>query len=256
MTWIEAINRVLDDEHDALHYLEIARLIKERGYRDKLGATPGNTVNANIGDDIRANGEKSVYVRRERGMYALRAHMADIEAREEAEEAEEQRYEEVIGAFGIAWNREKVIWNTSPDLFGVQSDGADPVNFKEQIGVYLLYDGREVIYAGQAIRQTLGERISQHTKDRLSGRWDRFSWFGLYSVSDDGTLQKDHETHRTISIATIGNTLEALLIEGIEPRQNRKQGDVFNTKEYNQLEDPKIARKKGQAFLESLKDRL
>ena len=80
-------------------------------------------------------------------------------------------------------------------MFGVQTIGATPVNFDKQIGVYPLYDGREIMYIGQAITQTIGERLFQHTKDRLSGRWDRFSWFGLYSVNENGQLNIFSETH-------------------------------------------------------------
>lgn len=38
-------------------------------------------------------------------------------------------------------------------------------------------------------------------------------------------------------------TLEALLIEGLEPRQNRKRGDAFRAVEYLQVEDPELVKK-------------
>jgi predicted GIY-YIG superfamily endonuclease len=149
-----------------------------------------------------------------------------------------------------------VLWKVAPDLFGVQTFGATPVNFDKQIGVYLLHDGREVIYVGQAISQTIGERLFQHIKDRFSGRWDRFSWFGLYSVNEDGTLKIYDETHREISIENIGHTLEAVLIESIEPRQNRKSGNKFSGLEFNQFEDPEIERKRAKKILDDLKNKL
>lgn len=45
-------------------------------------------------------------------------------------------------------------------------------------------------------------------------------------------------------------TLEALLIEGLEPRQNRKRGDAFKAVEYFQAQDPEIARKNKKKVLE------
>lgn len=58
------------------------------------------------------------------------------------------------------------MWKVAPDLLGVQTIGATPVNFDKQIGVYLLHDGREVMYIGQAITQTIGERLFQHTIEK------------------------------------------------------------------------------------------
>ena len=64
------------------------------------------------------------------------------------------------------------------------------------------------------------------------------------------------ETHRNLSIENIGNALESILIESIEPRQNRKSGNKFSGLEYNQHEDPEIERKRAAKILEDLKDRL
>ncbi len=45
--------------------------------------------------------------------------------------------------------------------------------------------------------------------------------------------------------------LEAILIEALEPRQNRKRGDDLSVVEYLQTEDPEIDRKRKKALLES-----
>jgi hypothetical protein len=75
-----------------------------------------------------------------------------------------------------------------------------------------------IFYIGQAIEQPLGQRLRQHTQDRLSGRRDRFSWFGFYPVQNDGELDKN-EAPKNITIQNIGDTIEAILIKSIEPRQ-------------------------------------
>ena len=45
--------------------------------------------------------------------------------------------------------------------------------------------------------------------------------------------------------------LEAIMIEALEPRQNRKRGDDLSAVEYLQKADPEIERKKRRAVLEA-----
>ena len=70
----------------------------------------------------------------------------------------------------------------------------------------------------------------------MNGRWDRFSWFGLRSVSEEGQL-RDVDTS-SIDRDTLIATLEAVLIEALEPPQNRRRGDQFSAIEYLQVADP------------------
>ena len=159
----------------------------------------------------------------------------------------ESQYD-IISSFGMFWRRDFVDWNSRPKILGMQQLGTAPVNFCDQIGIYLLYDGREIIYVGRSTDRPLGRRLYEHTADRLSTRWDRFSWFGLLPVSDKGQLGKLPEDY---SASKIIPALEAILIEALEPRQNRKRGDDLSAVEYLQKEDPEIDRKKKKALLES-----
>ncbi|GHV61588.1 hypothetical protein FACS1894195_2350 [Bacteroidia bacterium] len=86
--------------------------------------------------------------------------------------------------------------------------------------------------------------------DRLSGRWNRFSWFGFYSVNDTGNLQTDIKTSFSVSTKDIGDLLEAILIESVEPRQNRKRGNSFDSIEFLQYEDPELTKKKMIAMVQ------
>lgn len=63
-------------------------------------------------------------------------------------------------------------------------------------GNYLLYNCREVVYVGRTTDRPLGKRLYEHTIDRMSARWDRFLWFGLLPVSDDGSLGSLPATYR------------------------------------------------------------
>ena len=165
-----------------------------------------------------------------------------------------KRYK-IINAFGIYWNRNLVHWKTTPDLLGIQQIGATEVNFKDQIGIYLLHSSRETIYVGQAIDQPLGQRLNTHTSGRLGGRWDRFSWFGFYPVNDKGKLDYGIK-FENISVQNLGDILEAILIESIEPRQNCKQGNLFSGLEYLQQEAPEIKKKMREQLIRELTDKL
>jgi len=263
LKWKEAIVKVFEDEKKALHYTEIAELIAEKGYRKSFGATPKDTVNSNMTTDINTNKEKSIFAKVDRGVYILRKFLDDrsqliSDEPEKLPETKEKSTKErlkIINAFGIFWNRNFVHWKSIPNLLGIQQIGATEVNFKDQRGIYLLYDSREIIYVGQAIEQTLGQRLKQHTSDRLSGRWDRFSWFGFYSVNDKGHLL-DRKKFENLDIQILADTIEAILIESVEPRQNRKQGNTLSGMEYLQKESSEIKKRKTEELLRELTDKL
>lgn len=250
MQWIEAIEKVIDEEGRPLHYSDIAEMIVEKGYRSSVGARPSMTIQVMLCNHFKSNKDSTI-VKVESGTYTLKKFLNKYD---EISGYEKESY--IIQSYGIQWSRNFVHWKNNPDIYGTQSIGALPVNFAKQIGVYCLIDGRETIYVGQAFSQSIGERLFQHTKDRFSGRWDRFSWFGLYTIDDDGNLKVTDETTRCISIENMCHTLEAILIEGIEPRQNRKSGNKFSGIEYNQQMDPLIERRHFMKILDEMKEKL
>jgi hypothetical protein len=130
----------------------------------------------------------------------------------------------------------------------MQQIGATPVDFHKQLGIYLLYDGREVVYVGRTTDRPLGRRLYEHTKDRMSARWDRFSWFGLLPVSETGVLGSLPVQYDSAKLIP---ALEAILIEALEPRQNRKRGDDLAAVEYLQKVDPEIEKRKIKASLDA-----
>ena len=145
-------------------------------------------------------------------------------------------------------------WSSNPNLWGRQQQGADRVDFSGQKGVYLLHDGHRTIYVGRTTEQTLGRRLYQHTRNRLEGRWNRWSWFGLLGVTDDGQLQEPAEI--SLEMDKVVTALEALLIESLEPAQNRSRGDDFRAVEYLQAEDPQLEQEKMKEIMERMQDEL
>ena len=258
MTWRKAIDKVLASSATALHYNEITERIISEGYRKSLGATPSATVNAQISSSIKHDGEGSPYIRVAKGTFALRDGSTATPTTpkltpevSESEESEEQY--EIVTSFGMFWRKEAVEWIATPKLLGMQQIGATPVDFYKQLGIYLLYDGREVIYVGRTTDRPLGRRLFEHTLDRMSARWDRFSWFGLLPVSESGQLQDLPDSY---AAAKLIPAVEAILIEALEPRQNRKRGDDLAAVEYLQKVDPEIEKKKVKATLDAALNKL
>ena len=259
MTWRKAIDKVLASSAIPLHYKEITERIIAGALRTSLGATPAATVNAQIAQSIKHEGAASPYVRVSKGTFALRTaspHVAVVPPKltpevPESEETEEQY--EIVTSFGMFWRRNAVEWVATPKLLGMQQIGATAVDFFRQLGIYLLYDGREVIYVGRTTDRPLGRRLFEHTIDRMSARWDRFSWFGLLPVSEAGQLG---ELPETFDAAKLIPALEAILIESLEPRQNRKRGDDLAAVEYIQRVDPEIEKKRIKATLDAALNKL
>lgn len=245
-TWKDAIEIVLAQSSAPMHYSDITAEVIRQGLKRILGATPDSSVNAHIASSIKHEGIDSPYIRVDKGVFALRDSYKPPEikahvpaAGSNVNEDDEKQYD-LISAFGMFWRREAVAWTSSPKLLGMQRIGADPVNFCDQVGIYLLYDGREVIYVGRSADRPLGVRLYEHTKDRLSTRWDRFSWFGLRPVSAEGQLGSMRQQYQGDVMIP---ALEAILIEAVEPRQNRRRGDDLAAVEYLQHEDPSIKKK-------------
>ena len=107
-----------------MHYTELTKGIIQAGLRSSLGATPDATPTT-----------------------------------EGAEEDDEVQYE-IISSFGMFWRRDAIEWIATPKILGMRQIGAQPVDFHKQIGIYLLYDGREVIYVGRATDRPLGRRLT------------------------------------------------------------------------------------------------
>lgn len=251
LNWREAISEVLKDESDPMHYVAIAELVVERGLKTQVGATPAASVAAELSTSLANEGESSPFERVSRGYYRLRDQGPSVEVSADEAKADTAAPDTgLINAFGMYWRRDRVSWNPLR-LWGQQQPGSTPVDFTAQRGVYLLHDGRHVIYVGRTTDQPLGIRLRQHTVDRLNGRWDRFSWFGIRPVNSDGSL--DQNANPTIDIDGLIVTMEALLIEGLEPPQNRKRGDSFSAVEFIQRDDPDLAKKQ---LLDQLKDAL
>lgn len=261
-SWKEAIKRVLAESDTPLHYTEISEQILARGYYKTDGATPAASVNAQITKSIVQEGERSPFARLGKGIVTLKDKPAisspslppvSKQKKSHQTESDEDIPDSIIRSFGMYWQRDLVVWRNDPKMYGKQQALSKTVDFGKQKGIYILYDHHTVVYVGRSIDRPLGKRIYEHTIDRLGSRWNRFSWFGLLDVTQEGKLR---EVRFNTSLASLVATLEALLIEALEPPQNRKRGDDFSAIEYIQDIDPELEERNIQNVLRSIEQKM
>lgn len=142
----------------------------------------------------------------------------------------------MIRTYGLHWSSDKVHWGTQGPggagrLLGCErlGDRENPVDFRDQTGIYALYYDFDLVYVGQtrAGNNRLLRRLRSHLSDHLAERWNRFSWFGTRWVKKENRLSADAkapplETDRALNI------LEAVAIAIAEPRLNLQRGSWGN----------------------------
>ncbi|QDH13762.1 hypothetical protein E3E12_05685 [Formicincola oecophyllae] len=235
---------------------EIAATIKQKGLRTLTGATPEATINAQLYAQLQPSGAVASEGNRPTRWRLATPSTTTPSKRPAAlaklEPTQPQATEDAGGvkAFGMFWRRAWVDWRgAKPRLVGTAQGASQSVDFSEEVGVYILYDGAKAVYAGQAgnsdkskgtnkSNATLGRRLLDHTRDRLSGRWDRFSWFGLYGVVQRDEQSPPHleKTSAPLQANGLITTLESILMETLEPSLNRQgaQWDSLGAIEYLQ----------------------
>ena len=136
----------------------------------------------------------------------------------------------LVRSVGLFWEASYVFWGAGSKagaLFGVPAKNVsvEPIDFRDQVGIYVLYAGYQMVYVGQTGSKNtfLLNRLKQHGKDDLAGRWDRFSWFGLRWVKKNGELSAVVDAHHPSTSRTL-NHIEAILIHAAEPPLNRQGG--------------------------------
>jgi hypothetical protein len=156
----------------------------------------------------------------------------------------------LISNYGLFWQRKYVNFgyggNKGTLLGNMSQKKSFLVDFREQIGSYVLYDKEFVpIYVGQAGNgnATLFMRLKHHTIDYLCNRWEYFTWFGLRRVNANRRLAAYDSIEKT-SKAQGGSILdesEDNLIATMELKRN-KQGPKIKdvAEEYLQAVDENV----------------
>lgn len=260
MSWREAVLQALAEADKPLHYREIAAEILNSGLKKSAGKTPSDTVAGIISRLISDEGRLDI-VKSQPGYFYMRAE-ADASATPEQEEPDDELDATdvprnlAVAAYGLHWERDKVDWSARR-LYGWDDANFNPVgnyddfaiDFANQQGVYLLHSWDAVVYVGRttAANNGLFQRLqAHHNSPAWSAKWERFSWFGMRRVNDEGDLSDVPENATKQVVAAL---MEAVLIETLRPAFNNRKGDYMGTL-YRQLVDPGIAEREARAMIQ------
>jgi hypothetical protein len=137
----------------------------------------------------------------------------------------------LIRNYGLFWRLDQVYWGKQKDpgmLMGRRANQArsSAVNFREQRGIYVLYDDAfRIVYLGQAggrNKARLFGRLKVHKRDHLAQRWSRFSWFGICPVKA-AAIDESYNPQNP-SIKDVLNHIEGILLAAAEPPLNLQRG--------------------------------
>ena len=234
MIWNEAIHTVLKDHiGEEMSSGDISRAIMDAGYRTSLGKTPQNTVGARMSQLMQDYG----VIRTRRGFYMMPRPNDAVRNETDGELDPASTSKTVkIEAYGIHWERSKVNW-AAQRILGYDTDPLEAIDFSNQQGVYVLYDWNSVVYVGQTNRLNSGlfERLQYHNrKQDWEAGWERFSWFGIRQVNEDGEIVDGPEF---ASKSVVSELIEAVLIETLHPAFNKQYGRHMGAL-YRQAIDP------------------
>jgi hypothetical protein len=156
----------------------------------------------------------------------------------------------IIKNFGFLWERKYIYRGSGGDgnagHLKAYASAARPADFRDQIGVYVLYDrNQSIVYVGQAGNgnATLFSRLRNHMDGPLWNRWEYFSWIGFRDVNLNGKLSNQQSVDSGVSgfrYADALNEIEGILIEIIEPKLNKQGGKLKGAVEYFQHIDDRI----------------
>lgn len=154
----------------------------------------------------------------------------------------------IIKNYGFLWDRDYIYRGAgkNPGHLKGTSPGVPPADFREQIGVYVLYDSSQrIVYVGQAGNgyATLFTRLKNHMDGSMWNRWKYFSWVGFKDVNGDGNLSAQQSVESGVSgfkYSDALNELEGILIEIIEPKLNKQSGRLKSAREYYQYRDERL----------------
>lgn len=154
----------------------------------------------------------------------------------------------IIKNYGFLWDRNHIYRGAGINaghLKGTAS-GLPTADFRDQIGVYVLYDlSQRIVYVGQAGNgnATLFTRLKNHMDGQMWNRWQYFSWVGFRDVNGNGGLSAQQNVNSGVSgfkYSDALNEVEGILIEIIEPKLNKQSGRLKSAREYYQFRDDRL----------------
>ncbi|MEN3031415.1 GIY-YIG nuclease family protein [Chromobacterium amazonense] len=168
----------------------------------------------------------------------------------------------IIKNYGFLWERKYIFRGAGSNaghLKGAAS-GLAIADFRDQIGVYVLYDQfQNIVYVGQAGNgnASLFTRLKNHMDGSMWNRWQYFTWVGFKAVNQDGSLSAQQSVDSGVSgfkYSDALNEIEGILIEVLEPKLNKQSGRLKGAVEYFQYVDAKVSDVTAAALLAEIKE--
>ncbi|PKR59708.1 hypothetical protein [Thalassospira lohafexi] len=156
-----------------------------------------------------------------------------------------------VTSFGQFWRLDEIDWSPGKGYrnsfrflgrVGANRGKIRICDFRNQQGIYILFDNYGPTYVGLTRQQGLGKRLKDHLSDHLANKWDRFSWYGFRPIGCPDpstgilTLDEPVDSLSDDTYTTIGD-LEALLIRAIGPRRNSAYPSFQDAEEWTQIWD-------------------
>lgn len=248
MTWRQAVLKVLTETTAPMSCSEVAEAILRQGLKTTVGKTPSDTVAGEI-SRMRSQGLAEI-IKTQPGFFQLAPQSGTPPAAEPDElDTTDAVNNLAVAAYGLHWEREKVDWSARRLLgYDIDPNPEQAIDFADQQGVYLLHSWQSVVYVGKTTAKTEGlfNRLRwHHQRQAWSGKWERFSWFGIRRVSENGEMDDGPDT---ASKEVVSALMEAVLIETLRPSFNQQQGSYMGTL-YRQTIDPNIAMAQARSLL-------
>ena len=153
-----------------------------------------------------------------------------------------------IKNYGLFWQADEIDWFPRKgeggrfNMLGRQGmnrPGLRLADFKDNPGIYVLYDNHGAYYTGLTTEQGIGIRLRDHQQNDHAGNWVRFSWFGFRQVLkgvDDHGLCRLRELAKLNAgdPKTFIRDVEALLIKAMGLR-NISQTQFSEAEEWVQV---------------------
>jgi len=126
-----------------------------------------------------------------------------------------------ITSYGLFWSRSEVNWHPGKGarnkfrLLGHVGETAKTlrvVDFLNQKGIYILYNGHGPYYVGITKEKGFGLRLKDHCRNQHADKWDRFSWFGFCAVQKgkDENDERLYKLKAKLALAKFGSPSETI----------------------------------------------
>jgi hypothetical protein len=159
----------------------------------------------------------------------------------------------LIQAYGLFWRRDEINWNPGQGkrydwrLYGRRGANRGTLqvaDFRDQLGIYILYGDYGPYYVGLTRKKGLGRRLKDHTIDKHKNSWDRFSWFGFCKVLKSRNAYGVRELGRMpstkpASLDSMIKDIEALLIMSMAVR-NVNHMNFEKAEEWTQIKEHQL----------------